>query len=174
MAWDDEVTAMARVLVNDSAATKYSDDRINEAILMAMQFVQIEISFPQSYAIDLVNVTVTPDPTIEPDRDDGFITLVSVKTACIVDQGSAADAASQAIRVKDGASEVDLRDSFKAKMDLIKNGWCNYYEKLKKDYALGQRGKILGAAVMTPFRLFSGYGNDIPFGNAGGLRPYSR
>lgn len=174
MAWDEEVTAMARVLVNDADATKYSDTRINEAILMAMQFVQMEMSFEKTYVVNLVNETVTPDPTIDPNRDDGFITLVSVKTACIVDQGSASDAASQAIRVKDGASEVDLRDSFKARMDLIKNGWCSYFDKLKKDYSLGQRGKVLGAAIMTPFRLFSGYGNDIPYGWAGTLRPYSR
>jgi len=174
MAWDEEINIMTRTLINDADAIKFSDDRINQAILVAMKFVQIEVSFEQVYTVDITNESVSPDPTVGDDRDDGFVTLVSVKTACIVDQGSASDAASQAIRVKDGASEVDLRDSFKAKLELLKRGWCAFYEDLKTDYVLGQRGRVLGAAVMTPFRLFAGYGADVPFANAGLLRPFSR
>lgn len=175
MAWDEEINIMVRTLVNDADSTKYDDDRINQAILMAMQLVQMEISLSADYEVDVVNETVTPDPTIGDDRDIDFMKLVSVKTACMIDQGSASDAASQAIRVKDGASEVDLRDAFKAKFDLLKIGWCQVYADLKRQYSLGQRGARLGAAIMTPFRLFNGYGSsDMPYGGAGLLRPFNR
>jgi hypothetical protein len=58
--------------------------------------------------------------------------------------------------VQDGASRVDLRDAFKAQMALLKDGWCKAYEKMRDDYVLGQQGVPVGAAILSPFRLFSG------------------
>lgn len=174
MAWDEEMNIMTRVWVNDAAASKYTDDRLNQAILMSMMVVQMELDFDNTYEVNIVQETVDPDPTVDPYRDTDFMTLVTIKTACTIDRGSASDAAGQALRVKDGQSEVDLRDRFKAQLELLKTGWCSVYDKLKDQFILGQRGSMLGAAVLSPFRLFAGYGNDQPFGTTGMWRWGSR
>lgn len=170
MAWDEEMNIITRALINDIDASKFTDDRLNQAILVATRFVLAEVSFPIDYVIDVVNETMIPDPTSAAYRDENIINLATVKAACIIDRGSAAEASGQAIRVRDGQSEVDLRDAFKAKLDLIKLGWCAVYIDMKTEYAYARTGQVIGAAVMTPFRLFAGYGSDIPFGTTNGGR----
>lgn len=167
MAWDEEMNIITRALVNDMDSTKFTDDRLNQAILVAIRFVQADLDFPIDYVVDIVNERVTPDPTVTAYRDENLINLATIKTACIIDRGAAASAADQAIRVKDGASEVDLRSTFQAKLDLIKLGWCAVYEDMKTEYAYARTGQVIGAAVMSPFRLFAGYGNDAAFATDG-------
>lgn len=174
MAWDEEMNIITRALVNDMDSTKFTDDRINQAILVSIRFVTAYLDFNQEYIVDIVNESVTPDPTINPYRDENLINLATLKCACIVDRGAASAAADQAIRVRDGQSEVDLRAAFKAKLDLIKSGWCAVYDETKTEYAYARSGEVVGAAVMSPFRLFAGFGNDVPFGTSGIYRWGSR
>lgn len=174
MAWDEEINIISRALINDMDSVTYTDDRLNQAILVAMRYVTAYLDFQTTYIIDVVNEVITPDPTLAPNRDENLINLTSLKTACIIDRGSAAAAADQAIRVRDGQSEVDLRSAFKAKLDLIKAGWCAVYEDAKTEYVYARTDEIVGAAVMTPFRLFAGFGNDVPFGTQGIYRWGSR
>jgi hypothetical protein len=157
VAWQDELVPLVRVFVNDTDATRFTDDRLEESIVAAARVVQMELAFDRVYACDHENVTITPDPTAAATRDDDFITLVAAKTGCIVDRGSAALAAEQAILVKDGTSVVDLREAFKAKLSLLEKGWCAVYADLKSAYSSGPAGSLwLGRAVVTPFRLFAG------------------
>lgn len=152
--WQEEMTLLLRAFVNDLDATKYTDDRLEQALVVGAKLVSNELSFSQHFVADVVGVTLTPDPTVDP-RDENFINLATVRTACIIDRGAASAAADQAIRVKDGASEVDLRDAFKAKLALLEKGWCAVYEEMRFQYVTNMQGPTVGAVIVSPFRLFA-------------------
>jgi hypothetical protein len=158
---------MLRWYVSDRASTKYSNDDLTQALCVGARLVIFDVDFPTAFTVDVVGQTIDPDPTLLAQPDDNFVDLVTVKTAGIIDRGSATAAADQAIRVRDGASEVDLRAAFTAKLDLMLKGWNAVYQDMREQYLVSQRGVQTGAAVVSPFRLFSGYGTDMPFGTAG-------
>ncbi len=110
MSWQDEMIPITRVLINDLAATPtYTDDRLEQLLLVAARQVNSEMAFPQDFVIDVGNGTLLPDPTLGDNKNDSFINLVTQKAACILDQSVAVIAAKQAISVKDGTSAIDLR-----------------------------------------------------------------
>jgi hypothetical protein len=154
MAWDEEMLLVVRVMVNDQEAQTYTDDSLLRLILVAAFQVAQELPFPLDYRADVVNETLTPDPTMGT-RDESFINLVCLKAACIADRGAAILAAKQAIAVKDGTSAIDLRGNLQGKLKLLEKGWCAVYTDAKAEYLTTQSGGIAGAAVMTPFRLYA-------------------
>lgn len=158
MAWAETMTTLLRVYINDldSAAYRYADDRLEQVLAVAMWRTKNDEAFPAAYAVDVVNQTVSPDPTAGDGKDDWFVDLSVANAACLIDRGGALLAADQALRVKDVGSEVDLRDVFKAKQAIIKEGWCATYQRLREQYRLAQSSGVVGAAIMTPFRVYAG------------------
>lgn len=160
MAWQDVLTTVLRTYLGDldEAAQRFTDDRLEQVLAVAMWRVNNDESFRDGagYAVDVVNLTVAPDPTAAASLDNWFSDLAVANAACLIDRGAALLAADQALRVKDVGSEVDLRDVFKAKQSVIQHGWCKTYQEMRKDYRAGQRDGALGAAIMTPFRLYAG------------------
>ena len=166
MAWDEEIVSITRALIDDTSDTPtYSDDRLEQAIIVAARLVLQELDFVQPFKASITDNSILPDPTDEENntRDESFINLVSVRAACIVDRGSAMRAAGQAIRIRDGTSEVDLRDVFKSKLALIQKGWCSVYDDMKFQYQSSQQSVVVGAAIIGPFRLFACGGDDRAF-----------
>jgi len=159
LAWQDDGVTILRVLINDISETAptNSDDQLEQTLSIAARMVIMDLDFPISYAVDVVNVSITPDPSTGDSKNDSFVNLMAVKAACILDRGGAALSAAQAIMVKDGASQVDLRDVFKAKLALIEKGWCAVYDDMKEEFVYGQTGVTVGAAIIGPFRYFAGY-----------------
>lgn len=154
MAWEDDMVSILRVLLNDIDATVFSEASLTQTLLVSAMQVKQELLFLQTYTVDIEDETLVPDPTLEASKDEAFTNLVVLKAACIVDRGGAALAATQAIYVKDGASAIDLRDRFKAKMALIlKGGWCGAYANAKLEHQMGAGGIVAGHAVLSPFRL---------------------
>lgn len=169
MAWQDVMLGLLRPMVNDMASTTYQDDTLEQVLVVAaFQVLREPLDFAYSYVADIENIEITPDPTDADSQDDAFVNLVAIKAACIVDTGSAAGAATQAIMVKDGASMIDLRGALAGKLALLKQGWCATYKETKFEYQ-SQSLETAGAAVMTPFRLYaSGYGLAVePVGRRG-------
>lgn len=155
MAWDDAMVGTLRVLVNDPDALTYSDQSLRQALLAAAKMVPHEVTIAVTYTADIDNETLTPDPTVEATRDDAFANLVTLKAACITDRGAATLAAKQGIFVKDGDSAIDLRGAMQGRLALLKaGGWCQAYEQAKKDFLSGGGSFGMGAAVMTPFRVY--------------------
>src|SRR5262245_14031646 len=147
MAWDDELPIVLRVMINDLADTPtYSDDRLTQVLVVADRLVKQALEFQVDYVVDVEDIDITSDPNAPPTRDDNFINLVCAQAACIIDRGAAIGAASQAIRVRDGSSEVDLRTAFQAKLALLEKGWCAVYQDMKDEYKLSQQGVVVGAA----------------------------
>jgi hypothetical protein len=154
VAWQDDTVTILRVLLNDPDAATYSDDSLTKTVLVAAMQVKNELLFAQTYTINLSRDTLSPDPTLDATKDEAFLNLITLKAACIADKGAAALAAVQAIYVKDGASAIDLRERFKAKLALIlKGGWCAAYADAKLEHQMGYGGVVAGQAVLTPFRL---------------------
>lgn len=156
MPWQDDMTEILRVLVNDTEDTPtYSDSKLERVLVVAAFQVIRELEFSQDFVVNVAQTSITPDPTATATKDESFVNLVTIKAACIIDRGSAVVAAGRAISVRDGGSSVDLRGVFGAKLQLLQKGWCAVYEDAKLEYQAGQV-RVAGAVVMTPFRLFSG------------------
>ena len=89
MSWQNEMTIIVRHLINDldSSSYTFTDSRIEESILVSSQLVLHEVDFESSYTVDVDSLTLTPDPTANTGsdgKDDGFISLVSLKTGCLL------------------------------------------------------------------------------------------
>ena len=162
MAWDETIPEIVRAITDDldDTALKVSDDNILRVIIVAAFQVNNELDFVNTYTIDILNQTISPDPTDTDSLDDAFVNLVSVKSACIINRGSAETAANRAIAVRDAGSAVDLRGVFSAKLSLIKQGWCAVYENDKFEYSLSGINNAIGAMIIGPFRLYAREGFD--------------
>ena len=111
MPWQNEMTLIVRNLVNDLDSTNYtfSDDRLEESILVSSQLSILEIDFEQTYTIDVDSTSLSPDPTTSSDKDDSFINLVSLKTAQMLLGSELKTHSLNAISLRDGPSSIDLR-----------------------------------------------------------------
>lgn len=149
MAWQTEMVRMIRHLVNDLDDTSptYTDYRLEELILVAAQYVNLDVTFSQSYTIDVDEMTLTPDPTSDP-KDNAFINLVVLKSACIIAQNEYRTASGQGISIRDGSSALDLRGLGAMKKELA-SSWCQEYKTAKLEYAAGNL--MPGHAILGPF-----------------------
>jgi hypothetical protein len=147
----------------DPSNQTYADNRLQELLIVAAQFVAQEVSFNTTYTIDVDQLLLAPDPTIPNNRDDSFINLICLKAACILDLAETRVATSQAFGVRDGGTSIDMRGSAEARLKFLKAGWCGKYEEAKDQYAANGRN-IAGAAIMGPFKMFA-------YGVYGGMYP---
>lgn len=159
MAWQDEMVTILRTTIMDLATTPtYSDDRLQQVIVVCARYVLQEMTFSQPFTADVSNIDIRPDPTNDSGntRDDSFINMVCLKAACFTDRGEARLSAGQAVSVKDGSSSIDLRSIASTRLAMLQKGWCKVYDDEKFAYMSGQV-RTAGAAIMTPFRVFAGY-----------------
>lgn len=155
MAWHGEMSTILRYLLNDIDSTNYtySDDQIETSLLVAAQFVQLDIEFGTTYTVDAEACTLSPDPTNSTPKDNAFMNLVCYKAACIILTGEARSQAACAVRVVDGPSSIDMGGAA-ASIKVMQQEVCETYEKLKLAYKMGGAGSTvdsLGKAVMSPF-----------------------
>lgn len=159
--WQLEMLAILRVLIwdMDSSDPEYTDSRLKRILVVAAQYIANELDFAETFTCNVVQITIAPDPTVSGHRDENFINLTCLKAGCIIQRGTANLAAGQAARVKDGPTDVDLREIWKARLALIDKGLCKVYEQAENDYVT--YGRVLGAAVLTPFRLYGNYNYPV-------------
>jgi len=150
MAWTSEITTIIRYLINDldSDNYTYSDSRLQQTITVAAQFLKTDVDLPSEYTIDISGTSITPDPTDPTSRDDDFISLVSLKTACIIIGSEIKSESGNAIAVKDGPSSIDLRGVTGTLSNLYKD-ICGKYEQALLDYKAGN--SIAGKAILGPY-----------------------
>lgn len=159
MSWETELTPLLRTMVGDFNSEKYTDATLKKVLVAAAYQVYQEIDVENEYTISIASETISPDPMSE----SGFANLITIKAACIVDRGAAMNAAEEALRVDSHEHYFDSRDRARWRVDLLKKGWCFTYEESKKDFILNNKNAFLGAAILTPFRLFrrgNGYYNS--------------
>jgi len=164
MSWQGQMSTIVRHLINDVDSSNYqfSDNRIETSILVAAQLVVSEVEFPNTYDINVESCTLSPDPTDDGSRDNDFITLICLKTACIILGGEVRGGSGNAISIKDGPSAIDLRGVTQTLMALFKD-MCEKYEQALFSYESGE-SSINGQSILSPYSpgsdLISRYGVD--------------
>lgn len=151
---NEMITILRALIQDDGTPQTYTDARLTTALTSAAQMVAMEAEFSQSFTANVLLGTITPDPEAEETRDTPFIVLTTLKAACRLARGEAKISGGQAIRVRDGTSEVDLKDAAKYKNETA-NSLCKEYQDAKFEYeTTGNVGNF--AVSTTPFRLLVG------------------
>lgn len=148
MPWQNEMVRIVRYLIDDIVEPyTYSNERLEETILVAAQLGKYDASYAQNYTIDVDSLALSPDPTTAGSKDDGFINLTSIKTAMIVLNAEVKLAASQAVQVTDGPSSINMASAYKAIKERADELAKRYQEAIVR-YQLGGAG--LGEFVTGP------------------------
>ena len=150
MSWQGQMSTIVRHLVNDldSSSYKYSTNRIETAILVAAQLTTMNVDFDNTYSINVETCKLDPDPTETGTRDDAFVALISMRTACIILGSEIRSESGNAISIKDGPSAIDLRGVTQTLAILYKD-LCEKYEHLLLEYRAGN--SAAGQAILGPY-----------------------
>jgi hypothetical protein len=156
--WQTEMVRLVRFMIGDiNEPYKYSDERLQELIVVAAQLTKSAIPFTKEYIIDSDDLELLPDPTDTEGgtRDDSFVNLVVLQAACILDQSEARSAAARGIAIRDGSSSIDLRANVQARLEILKVGWCANFAKAKYEYY--SNSLSAGKGIVGPFREYMDY-----------------
>lgn len=150
MSWQGQMSTIVRHLVNDLDPNtyKYSDNRIETSILVASQLMIMNVDFNNAYNINVETCKLSPDPTDEATKDNPFITLSSLRAACIIIGSEIRSESGNAISIKDGPSAIDLRGVTQTLTVLYKD-LCQKYENLLLEYRAGS--SVAGHAILGPY-----------------------
>lgn len=155
MSWSTTMTTLLRVIINDMDSESYTDARLQKLLINAAQLVYSEIDTTITYAIDIVNETLSPDPTAADTKDDAFFNLIVLKAACLVDQGQyRTQILLSGLTAKLGPAMLETGRRSDAFKDLINIGACKMYEIARNDFMFGN-GNVC-RAILSPF-----VGNDF-------------
>ena len=149
MTWQNEMSLIVRPLINDldSSSYTFTHDRVEESILVATQLMLNEIDFEQTYTVDVDSSSLSPDPTTLSNKDDTFITLVSLKTAHLLLGSEIKTNSLNAISLKDGPSSIDLRGIVQG-LKILYEDIGTRYDHAKLAY---QMGTSAGQAILSPY-----------------------
>jgi hypothetical protein len=150
MSWQGQISTMVRHIINDVNPTnyKYNDKRIETSILVSSFLVQIDADFINNYEVNVEQCYLSPDPTDTETKDNEFIALVAMKTACMIIGSEAKSESANAISIKDGPSAIDLRGVSNTLVILYKD-LCEKYEAMLIDYRAGN--SLAGQAILGPY-----------------------
>jgi len=149
MAWENELTTIVRTLVNDlDEPYDFTDARIQQVLSVAGKYVQFDVNLDHSYTVDVINSSISPDPTI--DNDDIFISLVCLKAACIIDQGTfRTKAVLEGVRTQLGPASIAFGGSLTGWQSIIDHGACGLYQDLTDHWDIKNASAI--RAILSPF-----------------------
>lgn len=166
MSWQGQIGTIVRYIIDDVDPSNYtySDKRIETTILVAAQLTQMSVDFSQDYSVNVETCTLTPDPTDSDNEDYAFITLISLRSACIILGSQIRSESGNAISIKDGPSAIDLRGVTQTLAVLYKD-LCSKYEQAELEYRAGNG--LAGQAILGPY---SGGSDLISRNSHGGHR----
>jgi hypothetical protein len=149
MSWQIEIPIIVRTLINDlSDQPIYSDERIIQVVAVAAKYVQFDVSLDKPYLVDVANPSISPDPT--DDRDEIFISLVSLKASCIIDQSTfRTKAANEGIRAALGPAQLSVAGNLAGWKTMLELGPCAAYDELVSHWDVGQA--TTAKAILSPF-----------------------
>jgi hypothetical protein len=156
MSWQGEMTTIVRTLIDDIDSTNYtySNKRLETTVLVAAQIVLTEVDFENTYTVDVEQCYLNPDPTdpttglATANKDDAFINIVSLKTACLIMGSELKTQALNAVKVVDGPSSIDFT-AVASNIRYLYDYACKNYEEYKFNYAAGNNA--VGKAILSPY-----------------------
>lgn len=151
MSWQTDMTTIVRVWINDlDASPTYSDSRIQQVITVAAQNVIREVNFVQNYTIDISSTGITPDPTAQDTKDDDFVALTSLKSACILDQSTfRTKAVNEGIKTTLASASLSVQGNLRGYHTLLQVGPCAIYDQLRTEFEVGNPSTC--QAILSPF-----------------------
>jgi hypothetical protein len=149
MSWTIEIPIIVRTLINDLGDQPvYSDSRLLQVITVAAKYVQFDVSLDNTYTINVVNSSISPDPTAN--DDSIFISLVSLKAACIIDQSTLRTrAALEGIRAALGPAQLSVAGSLAGWNLILDKGPCAAYDELASHWDVKEATAV--RAILSPF-----------------------
>lgn len=149
--WEVEIPIIVRTLINDMGATPlYSDDRINQAAVVAANYVQQEVNLSTTYTIDILEIAISPDPSVSSTRDNDFISFLALRTACLLDQSTfRTKAALEGIKTNLGPASLAIGGNLAGYKTILDQGPCALYQQLTLDYNVGNASAV--QAILSPF-----------------------
>lgn len=150
MSWNIEIPIIVRTLINDLDSTNftYSDDRILQVVSVAGKYVQLDVNLANQYDINVSTKTITPDPSVL--NDDLFISLVSLKAACLCDQSAVRTrAAMEGIRASLGPASLQVVGNLTGLKMILEQGPCKAYAQLTDYWDIKEATAM--RAILSPF-----------------------
>jgi hypothetical protein len=149
MSWQIEIPLIVRTLINDlNDNPTYSDERIQQVVTVAAKYVQLDVTLDNAYDINVSASTITPDPV--ENKDDIFVSLVCLRSACIIDQSTLrTKAAMEGIRAALGPASLSVGGSLEGIKILLEKGPCQTYFDLTEHWSVGSA--VTAQAILSPF-----------------------
>jgi hypothetical protein len=140
---------MTRVFIDDlETPYEYSDSRIQQVIVVAGRYVQTDIVLENNYTFDVINSNIVPDPVDI--KDEVFNTLVPLKAACIIDQGTfRTKAALEGIKTVLGPASLSIDGNIGGWKSIIEHGACALYKELTDNWDIRKFNDF--RAILSPF-----------------------
>jgi hypothetical protein len=151
MYWKVEIPIIVRNLINDlDTIPTYTDDRINQLVVVAARYVINEVNLNIAYNIDIINTTITPDPSDPDSRDIDFVGFVALKASCLLDQSTfRTRAINEGISASLGPARLSVGGNLSGFKTILEMGPCGTYEQLVMDHNIGDISTV--RAVLSPF-----------------------
>lgn len=154
MPWQNEMTIMLRMIINDfDDPQSYTDIRLQQTLVVGAQFVNSSFNFSQLFTVDVSGIDLSPDPTVSPTIDDWFSNLTVLQTAVMIVRGELKAMSVGAIMFKEGSATVDMREGVKWKAGLLKE-ISDQFDHAKLTYQMAIRPSC--AAIIGPFNILAG------------------
>lgn len=150
--WLYEMIRIERYLSGDLLAPVTTpDSNMGEIILISALQVLAECTFVNNYTVSVGTLTLTPDPTNPNTRDNAFINLVCLKSACLLDLAALRNKAGlDGILVRDNMGTIQTSNSTQGYKDLLNSGPCGQYKAAIKQYKFGNIGGNWNRAIIGP------------------------
>jgi len=151
MPWQMDMILMLRSVIGDLDSTKYTDERLKQVLVVGAYNVQNDAEFPNTYTVNVGQVSISPDPVDTNDTD--FTVLTVYKSACILLGSEVKTESGNAVSIRDGASALDLR-GVAAGLSGLQDKICNQYEELLNRYRYESGngdGTPVGTAILGPY-----------------------
>lgn len=145
MCINSSLVIMLRAIINDLDSETYTDDRLEQLIAVAGMYVNKDLD--GTYTIDIASPDITPDPF--PD-DIAFFNLLTMKAACLVDQGTfRTQAAMEGLEARCGPATMKVLGRLAGFKELLSVGPCGAYITMLRDYKAGDPTNYHG--ILSPF-----------------------
>lgn len=153
MYWEIEIPIIVRTLINDlESPPLYSDERIQQLIVVAAQYVLGNVNLSQEYNIDIVNMTISPDPSDPNSRDVDYVGFIALKSACMLDQSTfRTKMALEGIKAALGSANLSVSGNLAGYQALLEQEQapCKLYDQLTLDHNIGNATAV--RAILGPF-----------------------
>ena len=156
--WSDCAVTVVRALIGDTSLL-YTDDRIFQLINAAAVYVLADLTCCTVVSRPIIDIC-TGSASADPSQYPGFFALLTLKAACLFDQGNArSQSQTQGVKAVCGPATLQIASSSSSFSTLFSNGPCMAYKELKEDLCFrcpiqsaSCMSQILGPFISDSFR----------------------